>query len=69
MTLLGVLLAGADRALFAHATAPWFGLSVQQDQQVGGVIMLVFGGVAYLAGALYLLSILLRDKSHVAPLT
>jgi putative membrane protein len=69
MTLLGVLLAGADRALFAHATAPWFGLSVLQDQQVGGVIMLVFGGVAYLAGALFLLSILLRDKSHVAPLT
>lgn len=69
MTLLGVLLATADRALFAHATSPWFGLSVLQDQQVGGVIMLVFGGVAYLVGALYLLARLLKDESHATPLS
>lgn len=68
MTLLGVLLAGADRALFAHGASPWFGLTVLQDQQLGGVIMLVFGGAAYLAGALYLLAVLLKEKSHVAPL-
>lgn len=67
MTLLGVLLATAGRPLFAHTALPWFGLSVLQDQQVGGVIMLVFGGVAYLAGALYLLTLLLKDEIHVTP--
>jgi putative membrane protein len=67
MTLLGVLLTTANRPLFAHATSAWFGLSALQDQQVGGVIMLVFGGVAYLVGALYLLTLLLKDGSHVTP--
>ncbi|SDS64802.1 putative membrane protein [Halopseudomonas xinjiangensis] len=68
MTLLGVLLATADRALFAHTASPWFGLSVLQDQQTGGVIMLVFGGVAYLVGALYLLTRLLKDEGHATQL-
>ncbi|GHA85502.1 hypothetical protein GCM10007067_24390 [Lysobacter bugurensis] len=63
MTLLGVLLAGASRALYAHAgAAPLFGLDVLQDQQLGGVLMLGVGGTVYLVGALVLLAGLLRAR-------
>ena len=51
MTLLGVLLALTPRVLYeghAHATA----LTPLRDQQLGGAIMLVVGGVAYMVGGL-----------------
>lgn len=70
MTLLGVLLALAARPLYLHglhavdgATALPFALTPLQDQHLGGVLMLVFGGSAYLAGALWLLAGLLRDRA------
>lgn len=57
MTLLGVLLALSPRALFSHdhasATPPW-------DQELGGIVMLTVGGLAYLAGGLGLLAELLQ---------
>jgi putative membrane protein len=59
MTLLGVLLAVADRDLYGHAGA--FGFDALQDQHLGGVIMLCVGGLAYLAGALYRVSGLLQE--------
>lgn len=66
MTLLGVLLALASRPLYVHGPAPVaalpFGLSPLQDQHLGGVLMLAIGGSAYLAGALWLLAGLLRDR-------
>ncbi|MFC0676894.1 cytochrome c oxidase assembly protein [Lysobacter korlensis] len=66
MTLLGVLLAGASRPLYAHgeaaAIASRFGLTALEDQQLGGVLMLAVGGTAYLAGGLVLLAALLRDR-------
>ena len=52
MTLLGVLLVAAPRVLYAHGAAMDAAL---HDQQLGGVLMLSIGGVAYLAGALVLL--------------
>lgn len=66
MTLLGVLLAVAGRPLYVHgAAAPLpFGLAPLQDQHLGGVIMLAIGGSAYLAGALWLLAGLLRDRAR-----
>lgn len=67
MTLLGVLLALAPRPLYPHAGINAFGLSPLQDQHLGGVLMLVFGGAAYLAGGLYLLAGLLRETRDVAP--
>lgn len=68
MTLLGVLLALADRPLYGHDPAARiaFGLTPLQDQHLGGVVMLSFGGVAYLAGALALLALLLRDRQREA---
>ncbi|WP_043238152.1 cytochrome c oxidase assembly protein [Stutzerimonas azotifigens] len=66
MTLLGVLLALAGRPLYAHAALAADGLSALDDQHLGGVIMLVFGGCSYLAGGLYLLAGLLREKTDVA---
>lgn len=66
MTLLGALLALPTRPLYphcAHAPGP---LGPLHDQQLGGAIMLVVGGVAYLFGGLGLTARLLREKSRVA---
>ena len=63
MTLLGVLLATANRVLYAHGDAMAGAL---WDQQLGGVLMLVIGGVAYLAGALVLLLRLLDKRGEVS---
>lgn len=65
MTLLGVLLTMANRPLFEHAGSALSGLSPLEDQHMGGVIMLAFGGSAYLIGGLYLLFDLLQDKRNV----
>ena len=62
MTLLGVLLAMSSRPLFEHTGSVLSGMSPLEDQQMGGVIMLAFGGSAYLIGGLYLLFGLLQDK-------
>ncbi|MCQ4313835.1 cytochrome c oxidase assembly protein [Pseudomonas stutzeri] len=66
MTLLGVLLTMANRPLFEHTGSALSGLGPLEDQQLGGVIMLIFGGTSYLIGGLYLLSGLLQDKRHAA---
>lgn len=68
MTLLGVLLALAARPLYVHGPhgampALPLGLAPLQDQHLGGVLMLVFGGSAYLAGGLWLLAGLLRERA------
>jgi putative membrane protein len=62
MTLLGVLLALATRPLYPHGGASPWGLTALEDQHLGGVLMLLFGGVAYLAGALVLLHGLLHER-------
>jgi len=53
MTLLGALLALAPRALFDHAEGH-ASLSPLDDQHLGGAIMLLVGGISYLAGGLWL---------------
>jgi putative membrane protein len=62
MTLLGALLALTPRPLYAHA-ADFFGLTPLADQQLGGAIMLIVGGISYLAGGLWLTAGLLRSKA------
>jgi putative membrane protein len=67
MTLLGALLALPPRALFAHQHAGAHGghahsLTPLDDQHLGGAIMLVFGGAAYLLGGLWLALGLLRSR-------
>jgi putative membrane protein len=67
MTLLGALLALAPRALYAHASHA-AGLTPIADQHLGGAIMLLVGGVSYLAGGLWLTAGLVRQKlSNVEP--
>jgi putative membrane protein len=63
MTLLGALVALAQRPLYGrvHATARGPALSALDDQQLGGAIMIVAGGVAYILGGLWLSARLLRD--------
>jgi len=53
MTLLGALLALGPRVLFAHPHAGHGNIALD-DQQAGGVIMLVIGGASYLLGGLWL---------------
>jgi putative membrane protein len=66
MTLLGALFALANRPLFAHAPAEAAGLSPLADQQLGGTIMLLVGGVSYMAGGLWLTARLLRPSASAA---
>jgi putative membrane protein len=63
MTLLGALLALPPRALYVHAGHPAGALSSLDDQHLGGAIMLVVGGVSYLAGGLALVAGLLRRRA------
>lgn len=61
MTLLGALLALTPRPLYGLAAVTCLGieLSADQDQQLGGVIMLMIGAAVYLAGGVALLARLL----------
>jgi putative membrane protein len=58
MTLLGALIGLATRPIYGHAHGP----DPVADQQIGGAIMLVIGGVIYLAGGLWLIAGVLRRK-------
>ena len=61
MTLLGALLAMAPRSVYGHHEG--FGpLSALQDQHLGGAVMILIGGIAYLSGGLVLTVGLLRDR-------
>ncbi len=63
MTLLGALLALAPRPLYLHAGAD--SVAALADQQLGGAIMLIVGGVSYLAGGLGLVRGLLHGRGGV----
>ncbi|QGJ70391.1 Cytochrome c oxidase assembly factor CtaG [Planctomycetales bacterium 10988] len=53
MTLLGALLALSPRSLYPHHHG-YAGLTALQDQHLGGAVMLIVGGLAYLSGGLWL---------------
>jgi putative membrane protein len=59
MTLLGALLALTPRPLYHHVEG-FIGLTPLDDQHLGGAIMLLVGGIAYLTGGLWLTVGLLR---------
>jgi putative membrane protein len=64
MTLLGALLALTPRPLYMHMEHDGgSSLTALDDQQLGGAIMLVVGGISYLAGGLALTVRLVRVKS------
>lgn len=67
MTLLGALLALASRPLYPRAHEAWLGLTALEDQHVGGALMLLGGGTAYLAGGIALAVGLLRDEGERRP--
>ena len=58
MTLLGALLALANRPLYPHGRHH----DALADQQIGGAIMLAIGAVVYLAGGLALFARVLRER-------
>ncbi len=65
MTLLGALLALAPRPLFDHHHSA-VGMTRIEDQNLGGAVMLVVGGIAYLAGGLALTATVVKEteRSH-----
>ena len=61
-SLLGALLTSAEVPLYtAYASAGSWGLTQLEDQQLGGIIMWIPGGVPYVVAALLLLLNRLRD--------
>ena len=69
MTLLGALLALTPRPLYGLGEVTCLGvaLTAEQDQQIGGVIMLLVGAAAYLAGGLALLARVLDEPAASRP--
>jgi putative membrane protein len=70
MTLLGALLSLSPRPLYGAGEVTCFGtvLDAGQDQQLGGVIMLLVGAAVYLAGGVALVARLLRQPiSEIGP--
>jgi putative membrane protein len=67
MTLLGALLGLSSRPLFLHVASPQSTAAQLDDQHLGGVIMLVVGGIAYLAGGVWLATRLLDDRLRERP--
>lgn len=63
MTLLGALLGLSNRLVYPHSHhgGAAVGLSPLADQHLGGALMLLVGGTAYLVGGLALVARLLRD--------
>jgi putative membrane protein len=68
MTLLGALLALSPRPLYGTGEVTCFGLVLDagQDQQLGGVVMLLVGAVVYLAGGVTLVARLLATPADTA---
>ena len=69
MTLLGALLALSPRPLYGAGEVTCFGVVLEagQDQQLGGVIMLMVGAVVYLAGGVSLVGRLLAAPAVHQP--
>lgn len=67
MMLLGVLLAVPQRLIYgdhgAHGVCDSGSLTPLQDQQLGGVLMLLIGGTSYLVGALWMVGDALRRRT------
>ena len=58
MTLLGALIALSPRVLYAHHSHA----HALDDQQLGGAIMILAGGISYIAGGLALARRILRHR-------
>lgn len=63
---LGALLTFSPEVWYPayHATAPAWGLTALEDQQLGGLIMWVPGGVVFLIAGLVLIALWLREADH-----
>ena len=63
MVLLGALITLSQRPLYNLLCLGGFGLDPLTDQQLGGAIMLIFGGIVYLMGGLIFVQRVLRAKT------
>ena len=63
MTLLGALIGLAPRPLYAAMHHAGGGLDALEDQQLGGVVMLLVGAASYFIGGLAMLAGLLRTRT------
>jgi putative membrane protein len=71
MTLLGALLALSPRPLYGLGEVTCFGvtLTAAQDQEFGGVVMLLIGAAVYLAGGVALIARMFSASSGKAVAT
>jgi putative membrane protein len=62
--LLGALITFSPNVIYPiyEERAVQWGLTAMQDQQIAGIIMWVFGGLAYMVGALWMLKTLLDPR-------
>lgn len=69
MSLLGAVLTFSASVLYAShlATAAQWGLTPLEDQQLGGLIMWVPGGLVLIASSLAAIGFAMRDQSAAAP--
>lgn len=63
MTFLGALLSLTPRPLYLHS-GHFAALTPLEDQHLGGAIMLIIGGISYLAGGLWLTAGLVRGATQ-----
>lgn len=63
MTFLGVLLGLASHPLYSHHHGHG-SLTALEDQQLGGAIMLVVGGLSYFSGGLWITYKLLKERRY-----
>ncbi|WP_339749976.1 cytochrome c oxidase assembly protein [uncultured Rubinisphaera sp.] len=63
MTLLGALLALAPRSVYAHHQG-YGDMTALEDQHLGGAVMLIIGGIAYLSGGVWLSVGLVREHKQ-----
>ena len=66
MTLLGALQALSPRTLYGSGDVTCFGLalSAAEDQQLGGIVMLLIGALVYSAGGLFLMARVLSNAGR-----
>jgi putative membrane protein len=67
MNALGMLLTFAPSAWYAHGRAFALGMTPLEDQQLGGLVMWMLGGMAYLGAALAVIAAWMRPRQRPEP--
>jgi putative membrane protein len=67
MNALGLLLTFAPTVWYAHGASAGLGMTPLEDQQLGGLVMWMLGGMAYLGAALAVVAAWMAPRRRPAP--